>query len=160
MAGEAREKCAVGGILLVNDETNLASAHLYEVLFALQHRGTEASGMATKDPGSPLESHRDVGMVRDVYDREIITRLSGRLAVGHNRYSTSGSKVRHHQPVIDEDLGLAMAHNGNIPDTAAMDTFLEKYNLLYNHLNDSEKMGLTIAQFMHMGHDLPTAIEN
>lgn len=163
MAGEAREKCAVGGIVLAENQPDNASALLYETMFALQHRGDEASGMVSRDPGEPLEMHHGPGLVKDVYDESVIERLSGRIAVGHNRYSTSGSKPseepRHPQPVIDEGLGLAIGHNGNFPDTSAMDKFLNKHNVLYSHRNDSEKAALTIAQFMHAGKDLPDAIE-
>jgi len=159
MAGEIREKCGVGGVLLTSSEPDEASAHMYEVLFALQHRGTDASGIVSKSPGGPLEEHRMSGMVRDVYDDKSMARLTGSLAVGHNRYSTSGHTDRHAQPVIDGGLGLAIAHNGNIADTSAMDRFLGQRNLLHQQLNDSEKMGLTIAQFMREGKDLPDAIE-
>jgi amidophosphoribosyltransferase len=165
MAGEAREKCAVGGILLAEQTEDSASAHLYEVLFALQHRGDEASGIVSREPGEPLAAHRELGMVKDVYGNESVSRLTGRLAIGHNKYTTSNSmqgarELRHPQPVIDESLGLALSHNGNIPDTSKMDGFLEKHNLLHGHRNDSEKMGFTIAQFMRGGQDLPSAIEN
>jgi len=157
---DIKEKCAVGGVLLTEPEQDSAAAHLYEVLYALQHRGSEASGIVTKTPDGPLVEHRQLGLVRDVYDEESMARLAGNLAVGHNRYSTFGQKEGHPQPVIDEGLGLAIAHNGNIPDTSAMDHFLDKHHLLYKHLNDSERMGLTIAQFMRLGDDLPTAIEH
>ncbi|HVV26208.1 MAG TPA: amidophosphoribosyltransferase [Candidatus Saccharimonadales bacterium] len=165
MAGEAREKCAVGGVLLNEAAVDTAAAHLYEVLFALQHRGDEASGMVSREPGEPLAAHRELGMVKDVYSDESIARLSGRLAVGHNKYTTSTSikgvkELRHPQPIIDESLGLALAHNGNIPDTTKMDGFLERHNLLHGHRNDSEKMGFTIAQFMRGGQDLPAAVES
>ena len=164
MAGEAREKCAVGGVLLADNEISDASAHLYEVMFALQHRGDEASGMASKYPGEPLDFHRDLGMVKDVYDSDAMSRLGGTIAIGHDKYTTSGrddeQKRQHLQPVIDESLGMAIAHNGNIPDTTKLDNFLEKHNLLYGHRNDSEKMGYTVAQFMRGGQDFPTAIES
>lgn len=157
---EIGEKCAVGGVLLTEPEQDSAAAHLYEVLYALQHRGTEASGIATKAPDGALEHHRQLGLVRDVYNEESMAQLVGNLAVGHNRYSTHGKKESHFQPVIDRGLAFAIGHNGNIPDTSAMDSFLEKHHLLHKNLNDSEKMGFTIAQYMRLGDDLPTAIEH
>lgn len=164
MSEQLTEKCAVGGVLFADDKINDASAHLYEVMFAMQHRGDEASGMATMHPGEPLAHHRDLGMVKDVYDEEVMSRLTGSIAVGHGKYTTSGrdddQKRRHLQPVIDESLGMAMAHNGNIPDTTKLDNYLEKHNLLYGHRNDSEKMGHAIAQFMRGGQDFPSAIES
>jgi amidophosphoribosyltransferase len=160
MAGEAREKCAVGGVLLTQEGPDHASALLYETMFAQQHRGDEASGMASRDPGGPLQVHRENGMVKDVYNKETIARLSGSMAVGHNRYSTNGRCDGHPQPVVDESVGLAFAHNGNLPDTTALDMFAERNRLLYRHRNDSEKIGLSIAQHMRTGMDLPEAIEH
>jgi amidophosphoribosyltransferase len=164
MAGEAREKCAVAGVMLSPDEPDHASVYAYEVLFALQHRGDEATGMVSRDPGQPLVAHRELGMVKDVYNDVTIPRLVGSSVIGHNRYSTSGHKNlnenRHPQPVIDESIGEALAQNGNTPDAGKMDRLLESKNLLYGHLNDSEKMGVTLASFIRQGQDFPTAIEN
>lgn len=164
MAEELREKCAVGGVQLVDQELGNASVYLREVMLALQHRGDEASGMVSKKPGEPLSHHRELGMVKDVYDQETIDQLVGTIAVGHGKYTTSSpddeQKRRHLQPVIDESLGMALAHNGNIPDTSRLDDFLVSHNLLHGHRNDSEKMGYTIAQFMRGGQDFPTAIES
>lgn len=160
MTWEAKEKCAVGGVMLSEQEADSASALLYETMFALQHRGDEASGMASKDPGKPLQSHRELGMVKDVYDGSSIARLTGQMAIGHNRYTTSGCNTEHPQPVVDESLGLALAHNGNIPDTSQLDGYLEQNNLLYGHRNDSEKIAISIAQQMRLGRDLPSAIED
>ncbi len=166
MAHEAREKCAVGGVLLAEEGVDPASAYLYEVMFALQHRGDEASGMASKNPDTPLALHREPGMVKDVHTEESMPRLTGRMAVGHNTYTTStydngrGKAHRHPQPVVDEGLGVAIAHNGNFSDTTSMEKFLEKSSLLHSHRNDSEMAVLSIAQHMRNGRDLPTAIEN
>jgi amidophosphoribosyltransferase len=158
MAGEAREKCAVGGVRLGPGEPDQASALLYETLFALQHRGDEASGIASKDINEPLNVHRENGMVKDVYTAESMAQLAGSMAVGHNRYSTNGRCASHPQPVTDEGLGLALGHNGNIPDTAKLDEFLGGHNLLYGHRNDSEKIVMSIAQHMRTGKDLADAI--
>ncbi|MGH7195495.1 MAG: amidophosphoribosyltransferase [Candidatus Saccharimonadales bacterium] len=152
-----REKCAVAGIMTA-DEDNSAAGLLYESLYALQHRGTEASGMASKTAYG-LETHRELGLVRDIYDKQVITRLAGNIAFGHNRYSTSGDKKRHRQPVVDEAIGLAMGHNGNLPDTTELEDHLASHNLLHSQINDSEMIGLSIAQFMRGDKDLPDAIE-
>lgn len=159
MAGEAREKCAVGGILLEDQSKSNASAYLYEIMFALQHRGSEASGMASMAPNSELHSRRNSGLVVDVYDTNSINALSGNVAIGHNRYSTSGRRQGHPQPVVDEPLGFAQAHNGNYPDTSLIEVYLDKQKLRHGHLNDSEKAALATAQMMRKGKSLPDAVE-
>jgi amidophosphoribosyltransferase len=158
MAGEAKEKCAVSAVMTSDPELS-ASELTYETLFAMQHRGTEASGMATLLPDGRLETHRKNGMVRDVYDEEAIHRLAGSMAIGHNRYSTSGSKLAHAQPVIDEAIGFSFAHNGNLPVTQYLETYLSKQHITPRHFNDSEMMGLAIAQNIRNGHELPDAVE-
>ncbi len=158
MAGEAREKCAVAGVLSVNEERN-AVAPLYKILTALQHRGSDASGIASETHRGTLEAHREAGLVQDVYNEESFERLIGNTAIGHNRYPTSGSKKRHPQPVTDKAVGLAMAHNGNLPYTSKLETHLERHNLRYNHANDSEMMQMASAQYLRNGLELPDAIE-
>ncbi len=158
MAGEAKEKCAVSAVMSEDPELS-ASSLTYETLFAMQHRGSEASGMASLLPDGYLESHRENGMVRDVYDEEAIGRLAGSVAIGHNRYSTSGSKLSHAQPVVDESIGFAFAHNGNLPTTEFLETYLSKHNVNTRHINDSEMMGLAIAQQIRNGQALPDAVQ-
>lgn len=158
MAGEAKEKCAVAGVVTTDSEV-LASGQVYEELFAMQHRGPEASGIASRLTDGSLESHKAPGMVQDVYDEESILRLSGSMAIGHNRYSTFGSKFKHLQPIEDSAIGFAFAHNGNLPVTRHLETHLGKHNIDPKHLNDSEMMGAAIAQYIRNGHDLPDAVE-
>lgn len=158
MAGELREKCAVAGVLA--DEPGTAAAATYDILFALQHRGTEATGMASQLPDNDIAYHFAPGMVRDVYDDEAVTEhlSAGNPVIGHNRYSTSGSKHKHPQPVIDPAVGLALAHNGNLPDTGELANFLGRRHIRHSQLNDSEMMGYAIAQVLREGKALPEAI--
>ncbi|RMF20615.1 MAG: amidophosphoribosyltransferase, partial [Deltaproteobacteria bacterium] len=105
------EECGVVGVWGRPEAANL----VYLGLYALQHRGQEAAGIASVGE-SGLISHRDLGLVADVFDEEIIRRLDGNAAIGHNRYSTAGHTVlRNTQPfVVEYSLGsLALAHNGN-----------------------------------------------
>lgn len=158
--GELREKCAVGAVVGSEDASvSYAAENLSQVLFALQHRGVEASGMATLTPSGELLEHRAPGTVRDVYDADILQRLTGAVAMGQNRYSTNGSKYAHLQPVIDKDIGFAMATNGNLPVTDHLERFLRKNNIRTAGLNDSEMKALAIAQYIRMGHDLADSIE-
>ncbi|MDL2362883.1 MAG: amidophosphoribosyltransferase [Patescibacteria group bacterium] len=158
MAGEAREKCAVGGIISRDEEVE-ASALMYESLFSMQHRGAEASGIASQLDNGNMESKRDLGLVRDVYRPEDIRRLAGTTAIGHNRYSTSGNKFKHMQPYEDMPLGLAFSHNGNLPVTQQLETHLAHHNIRVQHFNDSEMMGLAIGKYISDGRSLPDAIE-
>lgn len=158
MAGEAREKCAVGAVIL-GEDNNSASALLYESLFAMQHRGPEATGMVSLTPNGALIEHRGLGMVRDVYNQEAITRLYGSIACGHDRYSTNGSKTGHPQPVIDKEVGFAFSLNGNIPITKFLENTLSRRNIRTSDMNDAQMSGMEIAQNIRSGLDLPDSVE-
>lgn len=148
------EKCAVAA---ATGES--AALRVVESLYALQHRGSEASGIACKDKDSGMSFHRGPGLVTDVFSEDIIRCMTGGLAIGHNRYSTNGSKYSHQQPVIDENIGFAFAHNGNIPVTNKLREYLLEHNYAVDELNDSEMFGNAIAQKIRKGLDLPDAIE-
>ncbi|MFO0971484.1 MAG: hypothetical protein U0520_04030 [Candidatus Saccharimonadales bacterium] len=156
--GELKEKCAVGAVAANNDEV-CAAGQLYHILFALQHRGVEASGITTMSDNGELHEHRQPGMVRDVYDDEIIQRLTGNLAIGHNRYSTNGSKYAHLQPVVAPDIEFSLATNGNLPLTDKLQTFLQRNGLRIREQNDSEMQALAVAQHIRGNHDLADAVE-
>lgn len=151
------EKCAVFGVWGKNiDVSRLAFFGLY----ALQHRGQESSGIATSD-GKKIFIHKDAGLVSGVFNEEIIQGLKGHIAIGHNRYSTSGgSSARHAQPVFVEDVALALVHNGNLPDTSALEGFLSKNGIDPSALNDSQMMAEAIAVFMRRGQALPEAVQS
>lgn len=158
MAGEAREKCAVAGVLTT--ETGLEAAPLvYENLFAMQHRGAEASGIASFPVEGTVVSHREQGMVHDVYGEKEFQKLAGQIAVGHNRYSTSGAKDRHPQPYKDAPTGFGLSLNGNVPDLSRLEAHLETRNIQHQSMNDAEMMGHSIALSIRDGLDLPSAIQ-
>ena len=151
-----REKCAVVGVSLEHsgvDAAQLAATSL----FALQHRGVEGSGIVATG-GGQLSTIRRPGMVRDVFRDEDIQRLSGSIAVGHNRYSTNGGRDAHLQPVVSDAIGFALAHNGNIPDTGSLEAYLEKRGYVTGQYNDSELLGNTIASKLHGGRDFEQAL--
>jgi amidophosphoribosyltransferase len=150
------EKCAVSAVVNNNGS---ASEFVAESLFALQHRGPEASGIASMLPSGWLEVCRGTGLVRDVFDPEDIARLEGNMAIGHNRYSTNGNKDSHLQPVVDESIAFSFAHNGNLPVTDNLNSYLKEHNIITQRLNDSEMMARTLAQRIRNGNDLPTAVE-
>lgn len=157
MYKKLNEKCAVVGVSTSQPGTEAAQI-TYQALFALQHRGVEGSGIATFD--STLHQVRRPGMVRDVYQEADIASLCGKIAVGHNRYSTNGDKLAHQQPVLSPDIGFALAHNGNLPDTRALEGYLTKRRYLASDFNDSEMLGKTISSKLHSGRSIELAVRD
>ena len=110
-------------------------------LHALQHRGQESSGIVSCDPQGELHSHRGLGLVSDVYDEGDMQRLPGQLAIGHNRYSTSGSvTVENTQPlrVVYRSGPLALAHNGNLVNATELRERLEGAGSIFQTTLDTE----------------------
>lgn len=150
------EKCGIFGIYASGLE---ASRLTHSGLWALQHRGQESSGVAASD-GESIRVHKGMGLVAHVYDEEVLEGLRGHVAIGHNRYSTSGgSEERHAQPIITEDPLLALAHNGNLPSTKKLEIFLTSKNVYIDGLNDSELMYEAIRYYLNRGSSLETAIK-
>ncbi len=113
----------------------------YLGLYALQHRGDEGSGIVSGD-GERMYVHKGLGLVSDVFkDHSIFDRLKGTLAIGHNRYSTTGSSVAiNTQPLLVKckDVQLAIAHNGNLTNTVSVRRELEDAGALFQTTMDSE----------------------
>jgi len=115
-ADHPKEACGVFGIYA----PGLPVAHLtFDGLYALQHRGQESAGMAVSD-GDMITVVKDMGLVTNVFDDRTLTPLKGHLAMGHTRYSTTGSSTwRNAQPVYraSGESGFALGHNGNLTNT-------------------------------------------
>src|SRR3982750_520752 len=113
---EARDACGVFGVYAPGHQV----AHLvYSGLYALQHRGQEPAGIAASD-GETITVVKDMGLVNQVFDERRLAPLEGHLAIGHVRYSTTGSSTwRNAQPVYRStgDAGFALGHNGNLTNT-------------------------------------------
>ncbi len=114
-----KEACGLFGVYAPGQHV----AHLtYLGLYALQHRGQESAGMAVSD-GHTLTVVKDMGLVSNVFDDRTLAALTGHAAIGHTRYSTTGSSTwRNAQPVY-RDVGrleFALGHNGNLVNTAAL----------------------------------------
>jgi amidophosphoribosyltransferase len=140
-----REECGVFGIY---GHPQAAEA-TYLGLHALQHRGEESSGIAVGD-GKALHLHTGLGQVTEVYrDRSILEGLSGHLAVGHNRYSTTGSgALCNAQPFLAEcrDCFVALAHNGNLVNTVPLRRQMQQAGALFRTTTDSEVLVHLIAR--------------
>ena len=120
----------------------------YYGLYALQHRGQESAGIVTSD-GEQFRVHRDMGLVSQVFDAEILHGLTGHMAVGHTRYSTTGSShLRNAQPLTgDSKRGqIAIAHNGNLTNAAHLREELEERGSIFQTTVDSEIILHLMAQ--------------
>jgi amidophosphoribosyltransferase len=117
---EPREECGVFGVWAPGEEVAKLT---YFGLFALQHRGQEAAGIAVSD-GRQVVVFKDLGLVSQVFDEQSLSSLRGHLAIGHTRYSTTGSSNwENAQPVFRTTAtgsGLALGHNGNLVNTAEL----------------------------------------
>ncbi len=151
-----KEKC---GIFAVSGEGLEAARLTHLGLWALQHRGQESSGIVSSN-GETLFVHKGMGLVAHVYDEADLQKLSGSLAIGHNRYATSGpSSTEHSQPVVTKDQILALAHNGNLPDTTGLEKFLQKKGIATSLHNDSDLMHAAITYFLTRGYSLEVALK-
>ncbi len=153
---ELKEKC---GIVGVYGKDLPVSRLVFFGLFALQHRGQEASGITTND-GNKLKSHKGVGLVSQVYKEEDINDLAGYIGIGHNRYSTSkGGALNHAQPVLNDSQTFALAHNGNLPSVKALEEFLKKNKALKDDRSDSELITDAIDFYLKKNTALEEAVE-
>ncbi|MDO5534202.1 MAG: amidophosphoribosyltransferase [Propionibacteriaceae bacterium] len=120
-----REECGVFGVWAPDEEVAKLT---YFGLFALQHRGQESAGMAVSN-GDRIMVFKDMGLVSQVFDEPTLNSLTGHLAIGHTRYSTTGSSVwKNAQPTYraTSEGGLALAHNGNLTNTAELQDWLRE----------------------------------
>ena len=130
------DECAVFGIFGHKEASTMA----YLGLYALQHRGQEASGIVSSD-GEQFYVEKGKGLVADIYNKSSLKRLAGHMAIGHNRYSTAGgSDLKNVQPlIVNFALGnLALAHNGNLINATVLRNELEAYGAIFQSTSDSE----------------------
>lgn len=137
-----QEECAVVGVTGHPEAANL----IYLALYALQHRGQEASGIVVEENGE-FRIHKAFGLVSDVFSHDVITSLHGSRGVGHNRYSTTGGSrtPQNIQPfTFNSQLGpIAVAHNGNLTNAAELRKAMERQGAIYQSTSDTEV-------FMHL----------
>ena len=131
------EECGIFAVHGHKDAAALTALGLH----ALQHRGQEACGIVTSD-GSQFHSHRALGQVGDNFSSQrVIDALPGRLAIGHNRYATTGETIlRNVQPLFAEfDFGgFAIGHNGNLTNAAFLRRLLVRQGCLFHSTTDTE----------------------
>jgi amidophosphoribosyltransferase len=138
------EECGIVGIFAPSEDV---ASMAYFALFALQHRGQEAAGIAVCD-GDTARIHKNTGLVSQVFTPDNLRSLRGRFAIGHTRYSTTGSSVlRNAQPfLIETRYGpLGISHNGNLVNTYALRRELLHKGVGLLSSSDSEVITLMLA---------------
>jgi len=137
--------CGIFGIYNHLEASNLA----YLGLYALQHRGQESAGIVSSD-NRQLYHYRQMGLVSEVFTKDILKKLSGKSAIGHVRYSTAGSsELKNAQPfMVDYHKGsLAIAHNGNLTNASFIKCELESRGSIFQSNMDTEVIVHLIARF-------------
>ncbi len=139
------EECGVIGVFAPNEDV---ARMTFFGLYALQHRGQEAAGIAVAD-GQTISMHKGVGLVTQVFTPTTMAELKGHYAIGHTRYSTTGSSLlRNAQPFMIETIHgpLALAHNGNLVNSAELRNELLEYGVGFSSSSDTEVMTMMLAR--------------
>lgn len=150
-SGRPREECGVFAIYGHEDAARVA----YFGLFALQHRGQESAGIVTSN-GCSVAEHKGMGLASGVFNENILKKLEGTLAIGHVRYSTTGSStISNAQPFLVHvgDEYYALGHNGNIVNAQSLRTELEGRGSIFQSTMDSEVIIHLMAQHLKRGLD-------
>jgi amidophosphoribosyltransferase len=138
------DECGVFGVYAEGEDVSRLT---YFGIFGLQHRGQESAGIAVSD-GSEISSYKEMGLVSQVFDEQILSSLHGHVSLGHTRYSTTGSSVLcNAQPVVVESKfgPLAIAHNGNLINTSILRAELEADGVTFESTTDTEVMARLLA---------------
>lgn len=141
-----QDECGVFGIFSL-EGLDVASITYYG-LYALQHRGQESAGIVVSD-GNELKTYKGMGLVCEVFNENIIEKLKGKSAIGHVRYSTTGSSSENNaQPIVGQyKLGsIAIAHNGNLVNADVVRELLEDCGCIFQTSIDSEVILNLIAR--------------
>jgi amidophosphoribosyltransferase len=155
-----RDECGVFGIYAPELDV---SRHAYFALFALQHRGQESAGIAACDAGGYIITQRALGLVSQVFKEHDLKALGGDLAVGHVRYSTTGSNEWENSQPVHRSAGsggnrreLALAHNGNLINAVELHAQLREQGVQLLGTSDSEIIAALLAS--HPAERLEDAI--
>lgn len=141
-----KDECGVFGVY--SNSPMDVSGMTYYGLYALQHRGQESAGIAAGN-GTEVDIHKGLGLITEAFTKDDLNRLKGHIAIGHVRYSTTGStKVENAQPLLaSSKLGhIAMAHNGNLVNADVIRDLLEDGGHVFHTTIDSEVIATLIAR--------------
>ncbi len=144
-----RDECGVFGLYAPGHEVSRLS---YFALFALQHRGQESAGIAAADRGGHIVTRRELGLVSQVFSENDLRTLAGELAIGHVRYSTTGSNAWENSQPVQRSQGMggsrrevALAHNGNLINALELHEELLARGVTFSSTSDSEIIAAMIA---------------
>lgn len=147
VSGKLHEECGVFGICSAAAKD--VAGVVYYGLYALQHRGQESCGIVVNDDGI-FESHKDVGLVSEVMNGEVLSKLPrGSMAVGHVRYGTTGGTTRKNcQPIeVNHQKGkMALAHNGNLSNAYELRNELELSGAIFHTTSDTETIAYVVTR--------------
>ena len=144
MLDSLHESCGVFGVYAPGEDVSRIA---FFGIFALQHRGQESAGIATAD-GRRIRLHTKMGLVTQAFDEPDLERLTGHIAVGHTRYSTTGSsRAANAQPIVVEGPWgpLALAHNGNVINALELRDELREQGVEFQTTTDSEVIAWLLA---------------
>lgn len=139
------EEC---GVFAIYDPEGDAARSTYYGLYALQHRGQESCGIAVNN-NRDISYYKDMGLVNDVFNEDILSKLKGTMAVGHVRYSTTGESMRENaQPLVLRYVkgNIAIAHNGNLVNKDKLAKELSVTGAIFQTTSDTEMIAYTIAK--------------
>jgi amidophosphoribosyltransferase len=144
-----RDECGVFGLYAPGHEVSRLS---YFALYALQHRGQESAGIAAADRGGHIITRRELGLVNQVFTENDLSTLAGELAIGHVRYSTTGSNAWENSQPVQRSVGtrgsqreVALAHNGNLINAVELHNELLEQGVTFSSTSDSEIIAALIA---------------
>jgi amidophosphoribosyltransferase len=144
-----RDECGVFGLYAPGHEVSRLS---YFALFALQHRGQESAGIAAADRGGHIITRRELGLVSQVFSENDLRTLAGELAIGHVRYSTTGSNAWENSQPVQRSEGtngsrreVALAHNGNLINAVELHDEMLERGVTFSSTSDSEIIAALIA---------------
>ncbi len=152
------EEC---GVFAIYDPEGDCARSAYYGLYALQHRGQESCGIAVNN-NRDITHYKDMGLVSDVFNDEILTKLDGKMAVGHVRYSTTGESMRENaQPLVLRYVkgNIALAHNGNLVNKDALSDELSVTGAIFQTTTDTEMIAYTIAKERLKSKTVEEAVE-
>ncbi|MBI2996144.1 MAG: amidophosphoribosyltransferase [Candidatus Melainabacteria bacterium] len=152
-----KEACGVFGIVAPGEEVARLT---FFSLYALQHRGQESCGIATFD-NKDVYLHKNIGVVSQVFDENVLAKLKGDIAIGHTRYSTTGSNnIYNAQPILVsyQNTKIVLAHNGNLVNATHLRNFLLNEGYTFESTTDSEVMVKLILYELKNENNLKIAI--
>jgi amidophosphoribosyltransferase len=152
------EEC---GVFAIYDPNGDVARSTYYGLYALQHRGQESCGIAVNN-NRDISHYKDMGLVNDVFNEDILNKLEGTMAVGHVRYSTTGESMRENaQPLVLRYVkgNIALVHNGNLVNKEKLANELSVTGAIFQTTTDTEMIAYTIAKERLKSKSVEEAVE-